>query len=197
VNAAAAAAVAAGATLFYWAVAATAAARRRLAVGALPPALTVTVAVVAAAAAIGGVRPSAIGACAAAAVAGLVDARTGSIFDPLTGALFVASLALAAFAGSLGDAVAGTAATGGLLALLYAVTRGRGIGFGDVKLGAALGAALGASAGLRAIAFAFILGGGYGAWLLASGRATRGASIRFGPFIAAGTFTALLLPRVW
>jgi prepilin signal peptidase PulO-like enzyme (type II secretory pathway) len=54
--------------------------------------------------------------------------------------------------------------------------------------------ALGLSAGLAAIALAFVFGGGYGAWLLATKRARTGATIRFGPFIAAGTFVALIVP---
>jgi len=82
---------------------------------------------------------------------------------------------------------------------LHAVSRGRGLGLGDVKLGTALGAALGLVSGLTAIALAFIFGGGYGVWLLATGRARAGSSIHFGPFIAAGAYVALLAPlgRHW
>ena len=78
---------------------------------------------------------------------------------------------------------------------MHAISKQRGIGLGDVKLrGAALGMALGLSGGLTAIALAFVFGGAYGVWLLATRRAQRGASIRFGPFIAAGTFATLLVP---
>jgi leader peptidase (prepilin peptidase)/N-methyltransferase len=63
-----------------------------------------------------------------------------------------------------------------------------------VKLSAVLGVALGFSSSLTAIALAFIFGGAYGTWLLATKRASLGTPIRFGPFIAAGTFVAILAP---
>ena len=130
---------------------------------------------------------------AGAGVAGVVDARTGTIFDPLTIALMLASFALGALNGSVTDGLCGAVALGGALFLLHAISCGRGLGLGDVKLGAALGMALGLSTGTIALALAFVFGGGYGAWLLASQHAHRRANW-FGPFIAAGTFAALLAP---
>lgn len=56
--------------------------------------------------------------------------------------------------------------------------------------------ALGVASGFAAIGLAFVFGGAYGIWLLVTRRAGAGASIRFGPFIAAGTFAALLVPVV-
>jgi leader peptidase (prepilin peptidase) / N-methyltransferase len=194
VNAAIAAGGAAAATLLYWTIAADAAGRRRLTIGTLPPLLPAVVAATAAAAALGGAHATAITASAGAAVAGMVDARTGSIFDPLTATILAGSFALAAIDGSVGSGVAGAGAVGGMLLFLHALSGGRGLGFGDVKLGAGLGMALGFATGLTAIALAFVLGGVYGTWLLATKRATAGASIRFGPFIAGGTFVALIVP---
>jgi prepilin signal peptidase PulO-like enzyme (type II secretory pathway) len=194
VNAAFAAMAAAAATVFYWTIAAEAAGRRRTTIGALPPLLPLVVAVVSALAALSGVHTPAIIAIAAAAVAGVVDARTGSIFDPLTATVLATSLALTALDGSVADGLAGAAAVGGALLFLHALSGGRGLGLGDVKLGAGLGMALGLPGGIAAIALAFIFGGAYGTWLLATKRASPGASIRFGPFIAAGTFAALLTP---
>jgi prepilin signal peptidase PulO-like enzyme (type II secretory pathway) len=124
----------------------------------------------------------------------MVDARTGSIFDPLTATVLACSLALAALDGSVAAGFAGAGGVGGMLLFLHALSGGRGLGFGDVKLGAGLGMALGFSTGVTAIALAFVLGGIYGSWLLVTKRATAGASIRFGPFIASGTFVALLVP---
>ncbi len=193
-NAAVAATGAAAATVLYWMLAAVTARRRGVRIGALPPLLPVLAGAGAGLAALGGAHAPAVGAGAAAAVAGVIDARTGSIFDPLTIALLLVSLALAATGGSVADGLAGTAAVGGALLLLHVLSGGRGLGLGDVKLGAGLGMALGCSSGLTAIALAFIFGGVYAGWLLATKRAGRGASIRFGPFIAAGTFAALIAP---
>jgi leader peptidase (prepilin peptidase)/N-methyltransferase len=194
VNAPLAASVAAAACVLFWTIAADAAGRRRTTIGTLPPLLPVAVAVAAGAAACGGAHAAAIAATAGAAVAGFVDARTGLIFDPLAAALMIAAFALTALDGSLSDGLAGAASVGGGLLFLHALSGGRGLGLGDVKLGAGLGMALGFTGGIAAIALAFVFGGGYGTWLLATRRASAGASIRFGPFIAAGTFVALLVP---
>jgi len=163
-------------------------------IGTLPPLLPVLVAATAGIAALDGVHVPAVAASAAAAVAGVVDARTGSIFDPLTIALLAVSLALSAVDGSVTDGLFGAAGTGAALLFLHTVTGRRGLGLGDVKFGAGIGLALGLTGGLTAIALAFVFGGSYGTWLLATKRATAGASIRFGPFITAGTFVTLLAP---
>lgn len=125
-------------------------------------------------------------------MAGVVDARTGYIPDPLTAAMMVAALLVAALDRTLLDGLSGSVAVGGSLLLLHAVTGGRGLGLGDVKLGTALGMGLGLSMGLHATALAFVFGGSYGGWLLATKRAVLGTPIRFGPFIAAGAFVAAL-----
>jgi len=193
-NAALAAAATAGATVLYWVIADDAAARRSVTIGALPPLLPVAAAVTTWIASFAGISAPAVAAAGGVAVAGLVDARTGSIYDPLTAAMLLTSLVLAVVNGSAIDGCCGAAAVGAALLTLHAISRGCGIGLGDVKLGATLGMALGLAGGLTAIALAFVFGGGYGAWLLATRRAQRDTSIRFGPFIAAGTFATLLVP---
>jgi len=181
-------------TALFWAIAADAAGRRRMTIGTMPLLLPVLAGVAAGAAAFAGLPAPAVTASAGAAVAGVVDARTGSIFDPLTAAILLAALALAVVDGTVANGFYGAAGAGGALFLLHAISSGRGLGLGDVKLAAALGMSLGPAGGLTAIAAAFVAGGGYGAWLLATRRASTGTTIRFGPFIAAGTFVALLAP---
>jgi leader peptidase (prepilin peptidase)/N-methyltransferase len=193
-NALLAASCAAGTTLLFWRIAAVAAGRRNTSIGTLPLLLPAATAAAAGLAALAGTPAGVIAATAGAAVAGIVDARTWSIFDPLTASLLAAALGLAALEGRLIDAFAGSICIAGGLFILRLAGRGRGVGLGDVKLGAGLGAALGAPAGITAIALAFIFGGAYGAWLLATKRAMPGHSIRFGPYIAAGVFAALLTP---
>jgi leader peptidase (prepilin peptidase)/N-methyltransferase len=74
-------------------------------------------------------------------------------------------------------------------ASLWWVTRGRGMGLGDVKLSGLLGLLLGwlgwgpSVAGLLG---GFVVGSAVGVVLLASGRVTRGAPIAHGPFMLVG-----------
>ncbi|MEA2690414.1 MAG: leader peptidase (prepilin peptidase) / N-methyltransferase [Candidatus Eremiobacteraeota bacterium] len=127
-------------------------------------------------------------------VAAVVDARTGYIPDSLTRATAFAALGLALVCGAAVHACAGAFAVGGTLLALHLLTRGRGLGLGDVKLGTAIGAGFGPSAGIIALGAAFVAGGAYASWLLATGRAQRNDAIPFGPFLAAGTLAALIVP---
>ena len=79
--------------------------------------------------------------------------------------------------------------------VMHLVTRG-GMGMGDVKLALALGAllgALGVAAVIVATMLAFILGGLASAVLLLRRRASRGATIPFGPFMLIGAVATLPL----
>ena len=127
-------------------------------------------------------------------VAAVVDARTGLIPDALTRATALTALGCA-FANELAPLACGGAyAVGGTLLALHLLTHGRGLGLGDVKLGTAIGAGFGPAAGIVALGAAFVLGGTFASWLLLTRRARRGDAIRFGPFLAAGTLAAALLP---
>ena len=133
----------------------------------------------------------ALGGTIAAAAA---DARTGYIPDRLTRLTALGALALAASCGGAVHACLGAFAVGGALLALYLLTSGRGLGLGDVKLGTAIGVGFGASAGLVALGAAFVAGGVYASWLLATRRARRGDTIRFGPFLAIGVVAAMVVP---
>ena len=75
--------------------------------------------------------------------------------------------------------------------LVLALAKKDGFGYGDVKLMAAAGMFLGWSAVAAAFFFAFIGGGIYAVFLLATGRAGRGTYIAFGPFLCGGVIAAL------
>ncbi len=77
-------------------------------------------------------------------VCAVTDAQTGYVFDALTLPSMFILLALALPDRALLSALLGIAAAGGALAVLYVMTRGRGLGLGDVKLAACIGCALGA-----------------------------------------------------
>jgi leader peptidase (prepilin peptidase)/N-methyltransferase len=127
-----------------------------------------------------------------ATIAAAIDARTGYIPDRVTCATALLALAFAAVAGEAETALRGGAALGIAMGVLYAITRGRGLGLGDVKLAAAIGLGFGPGAGMLAVGAAFVLGGAYAVWLLVTRRARRGDAVRFGPFLAAGAFAAAI-----
>lgn len=127
-------------------------------------------------------------------VAAVVDARTGFIPNSVTRMTAVSALIVAMTYGAAVQACCGAYAVGGFLLALHLLTRGRGLGLGDVKLGVAIGTGYGAPLGLVALGAAFIAGGIYAAWLLATRRARRKDAIRFGPFLAVGTLVGSCLP---
>jgi leader peptidase (prepilin peptidase)/N-methyltransferase len=139
--------------------------------------------------------PAAIVAVAATFVAAVVDARTGYIPNPLIATAAAAVIVLQWAAVHEAEALAGGAACGALLLGLVVLTRGRGLGLGDVKLGTTIGLALGPLEGPTALATAFVTGGVYGCWLLATGRARRDDAVRFGPFLAVGASAAAVVFR--
>lgn len=74
---------------------------------------------------------------------------------------------------------------------VYSYTRGKGLGFGDVKLAMNLGFFLGITYGFAALYVAFILGAIVGVGLLALHRSKMKSKIPFGPFILIGVLTVL------
>lgn len=74
--------------------------------------------------------------------------------------------------------------------VLWAVTRGRGMGFGDVKLAAILGFALGYPGIVIASYVAFLTGAVYGVILMIRGIAGLKSRVAFGPFLLAGAVVA-------
>lgn len=81
--------------------------------------------------------------------------------------------------------------------LLYLVTRGRGMGFGDVKLVFLLGLFLGFPKIILALYFAFLTGAFVGCILILWRKKRLSASIPFGPFLSAGAFIAMFLGDVF
>lgn len=146
---------------------------------------------------------------AAFAVLGLVgtllafiDAELLRLPDPLTLPLLpslTALLGLAAALGSDGGTFRGALYGMGALLLFYGLLwfiAPSQIGLGDVKLAPSLGLALGwlgLEAFVTGVVAIHVLGGLWGAALLATGRAGRGSSFPFGPFMLAGTLAAVLL----
>ncbi|MGW0874312.1 prepilin peptidase [Streptomyces sp. NPDC002740] len=131
-----------------------------------------------------------------------VDLRVRRLPDPLTLPLAAAALVLLGpaallpeHAGDWTTALLGALALGGGYLVLHLVNPG-GMAYGDVKLALSTGAVLGwygwATVMLGTFA-AFLLGALYGGVLAVVGRAGRGTTIAFGPFMLVGTFAGLLI----
>lgn len=127
-----------------------------------------------------------IAASAAVVASAASDAASGYVFDAVTFSCAGVLALVAAATQHFVPFLAGAAVCGGALAMLYVLTRGRGLGLGDVKLACCIGGGIGAAAGLQAIALAFVLGGAYAALLLIAKRARRGEEMRFAPYLSAG-----------
>ena len=138
-----------------------------------------------------------------------VDIRLGIIPDGLNIFLFVLAVFSAIFLGGvLGPAnhsllgaysgifglqgnlwlnrLVGALFGGAFFGFLIAVTRGKGMGLGDLKLAVPLGLLLGWPDILFAIGAAFVIGAAVGLAAIASGRRTMKGSLPFGPFFALG-----------
>lgn len=93
--------------------------------------------------------------------------------------------------GEIGDRLMGAALAGLFFLAVVLLTRGKGMGMGDVKLGAALGFLFGWPAAALVLALSFVLGGAWGISLIVLKKKNRKSTVPFGPFLAlgaAGTF---------
>lgn len=120
------------------------------------------------------------------AVAAITDLQCGYVFDRVLLAGGAALIAIEAVHGRLGVAVEGAVAAALLLAVPWALTRGRGLGFGDVKLAGVLGCCLGPYGSLRFLWFAFVLGAIASAARMLVWRRSREEPLPFAPFVALG-----------
>ncbi len=82
-----------------------------------------------------------------------------------------------------------------VFATIFFISKGRWLGFGDVKLVFFMGLFLGWPNILAALFFAFMLGGIIGIGLIALGKKTLKSQVPFGPFLVAGTFVAMFWGR--
>lgn len=86
----------------------------------------------------------------------------------------------------------GLAAIGasGFLGLLYLITKGKGMGLGDVKLAVFMGLFLGGEKTILAFYIAFITGAMVSLALMIFRKANKKSLIAFGPFLILGTFVS-------
>jgi leader peptidase (prepilin peptidase)/N-methyltransferase len=136
----------------------------------------------------------------------VADLRFGLIPDNITISLFILALGyrlLLVGSGQMEVVDMIRAIISGLILTvffygLWYFTRGRGFGFGDVKLAPSLGLLLGWPRTLVATFIAFIVGALVAVVLLSLGRKKMGQTIPFGPFLVVGSVVALLFGgQIW
>jgi prepilin signal peptidase PulO-like enzyme (type II secretory pathway) len=126
-----------------------------------------------------------------ASVCAATDFKLGFIFDRVLLASLIAVVATTWNLGRLTDGLLAAIVCAGALLIPFALSRGRGMGFGDVKFAGTTALALGLHASLHALWVACVSGGSVAALALATGRAHPQARMPFGTFIALGACTAL------
>lgn len=87
----------------------------------------------------------------------------------------------------------GACIVGGFLFILWFISKGRWMGFGDVKLGLVLGFLLTPSLAFLGLLLAFWVGAIWGILLIVRNGYQRGAQVPFGPFLIIGTLTSFLI----
>lgn len=81
------------------------------------------------------------------------------------------------------------------LLTVYLITKGRGMGFGDVKFSFTNGFILGLWSGLGALYIGFITGGIVGTYLILSRKGKPKSKIAFGPFLILGFYIMLFFEQ--
>lgn len=127
-------------------------------------------------------------------VLAVFDAHYGLLYDRILLPLAVIGLVLEA----LGFLEAGwadsclAAGTAGLFFCLLRFSSGGGVGWGDIKLAAAIGLWLGIRGTAAAVALAIVLGGFAACIMLTRGYEGKDA-LPFGPFLSVGAYAAYIL----
>lgn len=126
-----------------------------------------------------------------------VDSMTMTLPDGFIYTLFaLCVIARIVARGSIEDSAFGVIAGSGFLYMLWLITSGKGIGFGDVKLMIPLGLLFGLHAVVTLLFVAFFIGGLVGMLLIISKQAHGKTAIPFGPFLAISAYIIMVFPDV-
>lgn len=146
-----------------------------------------------------GVTPAGLAACLLCAVLAAVlffDLDHLLIPDVLVIPCALLALGLAVAKGAALSGLESAAAAGGIFGIIYIVTRGRGMGLGDVKLATAIGFALPLASGVAMAAASFVVGAIVAIPVLAAGSRGRRDALPFGPFLIIAAFALLFAPQL-
>jgi len=144
-----------------------------------------------------GVSVAALAICVLAAVliaVAFVDLDHLLIPDSLAYSTIATGFAFAALSHHFVAALEGAAVFAGLLLVIYVVTRGAGLGLGDVKLGAGIGLFLGFPTAFAATLGSFVVGAVFAIPVLAAGRRGRREALPFGPFMVIASLIGAYAP---
>jgi len=126
-----------------------------------------------------------------AVITGVSAFHTHELFPFTTSFMGNYAMVFSPFQGIVANHVFGFAAAGAFFLVLFLVSAGRGMGFGDVKLAAVTGFVLGWPDVALALILSFIAGGAWGAILFFSKKKTMKDRLPFGPFLVLGFLLAL------
>jgi prepilin signal peptidase PulO-like enzyme (type II secretory pathway) len=131
-------------------------------------------------------------------VLALIDQRTMLLPDKFIILLLAASLGYLTTQEPLiwRSALIATLVGTGFMVLIWLITRGQGIGLGDVKLMVPISIILGSQGVITALFISFLAGGIYGLYLLITKQATPKTAVAFGPFLAGAALVCLVLPEI-
>ncbi len=110
-------------------------------------------------------------------------------YPAIAGAIVIGALLPDA---SFWEVLAGGGLAGGILLVPSLLTGGTGMGMGDVKLALFVGLAIGFTNAAPAMLIMALGGGAVAAFLLVTGRRSKGEPIPYAPFISAGGLVVLL-----
>lgn len=127
------------------------------------------------------------------------DVKYQIIPDSMQVCFFLAALALHLLGGVTYIELIRTNVVAGILVmlpilLLFVGTKGKGMGFGDVKFAFNMGFLLGLLPGFFALYVAFIAGGIAGLYLLLLRKKKAKSHVAFGPYLLLGTLVAFFFP---
>ncbi len=132
----------------------------------------------------------------------LHDYKTGYVLSSYVYVAAFAALLLVSFTGNgyvgwsvLSNHIYASLGTALPFAVIWAFSRGKWMGAGDIELALLIGLLLGWPATLVSMYFAFIVGSVVGLMLVANKRTKLKSEIAFGPFLIAGVYFALLFSQ--
>lgn len=122
----------------------------------------------------------------------VIDLRDMVVFDAVTLPMAVIAFVLNVLLGAKPLNLLLAAAVGaGFFLLQYALSKGKWIGGGDIRIGAMMGMMLGFPAVIMALFAAYMLGALYALGLMTAGRAKWSGQIAFGTFLSVTTLLTL------
>ena len=129
----------------------------------------------------------------------LTDLKFWTLPDIFVGLLALVGIirAIVMHSPDIKNCVAGAVVGFLLLGGIHYFSKGKAMGFGDVKLASAMGIVLGLGPMILGLMIAFILGGFVGIVLILLKKATSKSMVPFGPFLTIATAILLLFPTLY